>query len=41
MIYYWVKDDHLIYLLVIYPTSKKDDLPDKETAILRDFVKEL
>ena len=40
-IYYWVKDDHLIYLLVIYPKSKKDDLTDKETAILRDFVKEL
>jgi hypothetical protein len=41
VIYYWVKDDHLIYLLVIYPKSKKDDLTDKETAILRDFVKEL
>lgn len=41
VIYYWVKDDHLIYLLVVYPKSKKDDLTDKETAILRDFVKEL
>ena len=41
VIYYWVKDDHLIYLLVVYPKSKKDNLTDKETAILRDFVKEL
>ena len=41
VIYYWIKDDHLIYLLVVYPKSKKDDLTDKETAILRDFVKEL
>lgn len=41
VIYYWVKDDHLIYMLVVYPKSKKDDLTDKETAILREFVKEL
>ena len=30
-----------IYMLVIYPKSKQDDLTDRETAILRDFVKEL
>lgn len=41
VIYYWVKDSHLIYMLVVYPKSKKDDLTDKETAILREFVKEL
>ena len=40
-IYYWVKDKHLIYMLVVYAKSKKDNLTDKETAILRDFVKEL
>jgi hypothetical protein len=28
-------------LLLIYPTSKKDDLSDRETALLREFVKEL
>ena len=27
--------------LVVYPKSKKDDLSDKETAILRELVKEL
>ena len=31
----------LTYMLVAYPKSKKDDLTDKETAILREFVKEL
>lgn len=41
VIYYWVKDDSLVYLLVVYPKSRKDNLTDKEVAILRDFVKEL
>ena len=41
VIYYWVKDNHQIYMLVVYPKSKKDNLTDKETAILRGFVKEL
>lgn len=40
-IYYWVKDDHQIYMLVVYPKSRKDDLTDKEVAILREMVKEL
>ena len=40
-IYYWLKDHRQIYMLVIYPKSKKDDLTDKETAMLREFVKEL
>lgn len=41
VIYYWAKAHHQIYMLVVYPKSKKDDLSDKETAILRDLVKEL
>ncbi|BBP03004.1 hypothetical protein TPL01_22120 [Sulfuriferula plumbiphila] len=41
LIYYWVKDNHQIYMLVVYPKSKKDDLTDQETAILRNYVKEL
>lgn len=41
VIYYWIKDDHLIYMLVVYPKSAKDNLTDKETALLRDLVKEL
>jgi len=40
-IYYWIKDRHQIYMLVVYPKSSKDDLSDRETAILRDLVKEL
>ena len=40
-IYYWIKDDHQIYMLLIYPKSKKDNLTDQETAVLREFVKEL
>lgn len=41
VIYYWLRDDGQIYMLLIYPKSKKDDLTDRETALLRDFVKEL
>jgi hypothetical protein len=41
VIYYWVKDNHQIYMLVVYPKSKKDNLTDQETTILREFVKEL
>jgi hypothetical protein len=40
-IYYWIRDSHQIYMLVVYPKSKKDDLTDRETALLREFVKEL
>jgi hypothetical protein len=41
VIYYWIKDNDQIYMLVAYPKSKKDDLTDKETAVLRRYVKEL
>ena len=41
VIYYWVKDGHLIYMLVAYPKSMKDDLSERETAILGELVKEL
>jgi hypothetical protein len=41
VIYYWGKAKDRIYLLVIYPKSRKDDLSDQETAILREYVKEL
>ena len=41
VIYYWLKDDGQIYMLLAYPKSKKDTLTDQETAILRALVKEL
>ena len=41
VIYYWMKTDHQIYMLLAYPKSKRDNLTDKETAILRELVKEL
>lgn len=41
VIYYWKKSDHQIYMLLAYPKSKRDTLTDKETAILRELVKEL
>lgn len=41
VIYYWLRDDGQIYMLLIYPKSRKDSLTDRETALLREFVKEL
>lgn len=41
VIYYWMRDDGQIYMLLIYPKSKKDTLTDQETALLREFVKDL
>lgn len=41
VIYYWQREDGQIYMLLIYPKSKKDTLTDKETAVLRHLVKEL
>lgn len=41
VIYYWVKDKEQLYMLTIYPKSKKDNLTAAETALLRDLVKEL
>jgi hypothetical protein len=41
VIYYWLRNDARIYMLLIYPKSKKDNLTDRETALLREFVKEL
>lgn len=40
-IYYWLKHEHQIYMLLIYPKSQKDDLSAQETAVLCEFVKEL
>ena len=41
VIYYWAKDKEQVYMLMIYPKSKKDNLTAVETAILRELVKEL
>ena len=41
VIYYWITEDEQILLLVAYPKSTKDNLTDKETAVLRKLVKEL
>jgi hypothetical protein len=41
VIYYWIRERHQIYLLAAYTKSRKDNLTDKETAILRDLVKEI
>jgi hypothetical protein len=41
VIYYWAKERHQVYFLVVYPKSRKDDLSDRETAILRELVKGL
>jgi hypothetical protein len=40
-IYYWRDKHDQIYMLLMYPKSKKDDLSARETAILRELIKDL
>lgn len=40
-IYYWLRDDQQIFMLVAYSKTKKDTLTAKEISILRLLVKEL
>jgi hypothetical protein len=40
VVYYWVRSDSQILMLVAYPKSQKDNLA-AETAILRKLVREL
>ncbi|MDR3045342.1 MAG: type II toxin-antitoxin system RelE/ParE family toxin [Desulfovibrio sp.] len=41
VIYYWLSSRGQIYMLLIYPKSKKDTLTDKEISVLRELAKEL
>jgi hypothetical protein len=41
IIYYWVRQDGQILMLLAYPKSRKDTLTAAETATLRRLVKEL
>jgi len=41
VIYYWLTEDEQIFMLVVYPKNLKDNLTDKETALLRKLVKEI
>ena len=41
VVYYWISEDHQIYMLLAYPKSKKDSLTPDEIALLRHLVKEL
>ncbi|MDR2710491.1 MAG: type II toxin-antitoxin system RelE/ParE family toxin [Burkholderiales bacterium] len=41
VIYYRRRSDEQIYMLLIYSKSRKDNLTAQETALLREFVKEL
>lgn len=41
VICYLLKEDAQIYMLLIYPKAKKENLTERETALLREFVKEL
>lgn len=41
VIYYWVKQNGQVVMLLAYPKSRKDTLTDAETAVLRKLVNEL
>jgi len=41
VIYYWHVASEQIYLLLIYPKSKKGNLTAQETAVMRELIKQL
>jgi hypothetical protein len=41
VIYYWLKDEHQIYMLLAYAKSVKDTLTAQELAVMSELVKEL
>ena len=41
VIYYWLKDEGQIYMLLAYAKSVKDSLTAQELAVLNQLVKEL
>lgn len=41
VIYYWLSEDHQIYMLLAYAKSVKDTLSAQELSVLRELVKEL
>lgn len=40
LIYYWHKAEERIYMLLIYPKSRQEDLTQEQLRILRKLVKE-
>ena len=41
VIYYWRKDEHQIYMLLVYAKSENDTLSAQQLAMLSELVKEL
>lgn len=41
VIYYWLRDDGQILMLLAYPKSDQDNLTDQQTATLRKLVKDI
>lgn len=39
VIYYWIKDDHQIYMLLAYEKSSQDSLSDKQKKTLKGIVR--
>lgn len=41
VIYYWLRDDGQIFMLLAYPKLEQDDLTDQQTTVLRNLVKDI
>ncbi|MGH7847431.1 MAG: type II toxin-antitoxin system RelE/ParE family toxin [Candidatus Binatia bacterium] len=40
VIYYWQKAEECIYMLLVYPKSRQEDLTPEQLRVLRKLVKE-
>lgn len=40
MIYYWASAENVIFMLMVYPKSRQDDLSPQQLKVLRKLVQE-
>lgn len=38
MIYYWATSESVIFMLMVYPKSRQDDLTTQQLRVLRELV---
>ena len=40
MIYYWAAAESVVFMLMVYPKSRQDDLTPQQLRVLRKLVRE-
>ncbi len=40
LIYYWDKQNEVIYMLLVYPKNKQEDLTPSQLKVIKNLIKE-